>query len=173
MDNDKIEVVSFVINSGRLLTLGVKCEVNVKKWGRGSCFCCFFFTQSSRSKFISSFNKVTEPCTIFNLTFTCKISKQSSNSLSNTHTSQRAMCVSSTTLQKLKPLISFSCTCILRIADDPSVPIGWRKPNHLKISLKQIFLFFVLIRHRIWATMDITFSDIRNHFRIAIENVHI
>ena len=29
--NDKIEVVSFVINSGRQLTLGVKFEVNVKK----------------------------------------------------------------------------------------------------------------------------------------------
>jgi len=27
------------MESGRKLTIGVRYEVNVKKWGRGSCFC--------------------------------------------------------------------------------------------------------------------------------------
>jgi hypothetical protein len=39
--NGKSDVVSFVIKPGRKLTISVKFEVNVKKWGRGNCFCCF------------------------------------------------------------------------------------------------------------------------------------
>jgi hypothetical protein len=35
--NGKMEVVSFVIESGRKLAIGVKSEVNVKKCDRGSC----------------------------------------------------------------------------------------------------------------------------------------
>jgi len=34
-------MVSFVIKSDRKLNIGVKFEVNVKKWCRGSCFCFF------------------------------------------------------------------------------------------------------------------------------------
>jgi hypothetical protein len=37
--NAKIKVVTFVIESGRKVTF----EVNVKKWGWGSCFCRFFY----------------------------------------------------------------------------------------------------------------------------------
>jgi len=29
--------------SGRQLTVGAKFEVNVKKWDRGSSFCCLFY----------------------------------------------------------------------------------------------------------------------------------
>ena len=39
--NGKFEVVPFSIK----LTIGVKVEVNVKKWGRCNCFCCFFYLQ--------------------------------------------------------------------------------------------------------------------------------
>jgi hypothetical protein len=41
MYNGKIEVVSFATKSGKKLTIGVKCMVNVKKWDRGSSFCFF------------------------------------------------------------------------------------------------------------------------------------
>jgi hypothetical protein len=44
--NEKTEVASFFIESGRKLTICVKFKVNVKKWGRGSCFCCFFYLTS-------------------------------------------------------------------------------------------------------------------------------
>ena len=37
------KVLSVVIKYRRKLIIGVKCEVNVKKWGRGGCFCCFLF----------------------------------------------------------------------------------------------------------------------------------
>jgi len=43
ISNGKIEDVSFVIKSGRKLTIGVKFEVNVQKWGRGSWFFCFVY----------------------------------------------------------------------------------------------------------------------------------
>jgi hypothetical protein len=39
----KMEVVSFVIESGRKLAIGAKSEVNVKKCDRGSCICCLFY----------------------------------------------------------------------------------------------------------------------------------
>ena len=39
--NGKFEVVPFSIK----LTIGVKVEVNVKKWGRCNCFCCFFYLE--------------------------------------------------------------------------------------------------------------------------------
>jgi hypothetical protein len=39
----KIELVSFVIEYGRSLITGVKFEVNLTKWGRGSCFCWSFY----------------------------------------------------------------------------------------------------------------------------------
>jgi hypothetical protein len=46
--NGKIEVVSFIIKPDRKLTIGVKLEVNIKKWGRGNCFCSSFISSSSR-----------------------------------------------------------------------------------------------------------------------------
>jgi hypothetical protein len=39
----KLKSFLFVIKSGKKLTIGVNCEINVKKCGRGSCFCCFKF----------------------------------------------------------------------------------------------------------------------------------
>jgi len=39
----KIEVVSFITTTGRKLIIVVKVDVNVKKWGRGSCFCCLLY----------------------------------------------------------------------------------------------------------------------------------
>ena len=41
---DDINVVSFVIESGKTLSIGVRFEANVKKWGRWSCFCCLFLS---------------------------------------------------------------------------------------------------------------------------------
>ena len=40
---DKIDVVSFFLEFGRKLTITVKFERNVKKWGTGSCLCWFFY----------------------------------------------------------------------------------------------------------------------------------
>jgi hypothetical protein len=41
---DKIEaILSFEIESSRKLSIGVKFEVDVKKWSKWSCLCCCFF----------------------------------------------------------------------------------------------------------------------------------
>ena len=44
--NCQIEVVSFVIEVGRMLTIGLKFEVDVKNSGRGSCYCYFLYLKS-------------------------------------------------------------------------------------------------------------------------------
>lgn len=41
--NGKFEVVTFVVTSGRKMTIGVIFEANVRKGDRGNCFCCFVF----------------------------------------------------------------------------------------------------------------------------------
>ena len=43
--NGKINVVSFVIQSCRELTIGVKIEVSINKWDRGSCLLLFVLFQ--------------------------------------------------------------------------------------------------------------------------------
>jgi hypothetical protein len=55
IDNVKIEVVSFLIKSGRKLTIGVKFEVNVMKWGQGSCYCSFLIISRSSLQFVCRF----------------------------------------------------------------------------------------------------------------------
>jgi hypothetical protein len=32
-----------LVANARKMTIGVKCEVNIKKWGKGSCFCSFIY----------------------------------------------------------------------------------------------------------------------------------
>ena len=41
--NGKFEVVTFVVTSGRNMTIGVIFETNVRKGDRGIVFCCFVF----------------------------------------------------------------------------------------------------------------------------------
>ena len=41
MYNDNIEVVYFIIEDDKKLTTGGKYEVNVTKYSRINCFCCF------------------------------------------------------------------------------------------------------------------------------------
>jgi hypothetical protein len=43
INNGNIKVVSFVIKSGRKLIISVKFEVTIRKWDRGSCFCCLIY----------------------------------------------------------------------------------------------------------------------------------
>jgi hypothetical protein len=54
--NDKIEVVSFVKEAGRKLTICIKFEVTMKKWERGSCF---FYLKSGVYEW-NQVNKLTE-----------------------------------------------------------------------------------------------------------------
>ena len=42
----QIEVVSFVIEVGIMLNIGLKFEVDVKKCDRGSCLCYFLYLKS-------------------------------------------------------------------------------------------------------------------------------
>lgn len=41
--NGKFEVVTFVVTSGRNMTIGVIFEKNVRKGDKGNFFCCFVF----------------------------------------------------------------------------------------------------------------------------------
>jgi len=49
---------SFVINSSRKITIGVNIKVNVKKWGRGNCFYCFFYLKVNVSLLQAKFTKI-------------------------------------------------------------------------------------------------------------------